>query len=67
MNERDQAEKLIRQFKKTGLVNPVPVWEPTPTAGDHARALTNEIIEEAEAERPLLEDAAKAIWNHKPV
>lgn len=59
MNEahdgRNQADKLIRGFKRTGLEAPIAEWKPTPTGGDAAR----EIVADLNADRDAtLDDIA---------
>lgn len=68
MNEpadiRRQADKLLSRFKQTGMVNPADmVWEPKPTAGDHARSLGQEIQSEREQDIEQSEEAARLYWD----
>jgi hypothetical protein len=61
---RRQAEKLQARFKQTGIVDPtVSTWEPKPTAGDHARALGNEIQSEREQDIQAADEAARMYWD----
>jgi hypothetical protein len=66
-DKRNQANALVARFKRTGLAPPIQEWVPQPTAGDHARQITNEIIEERDAELPTVEEASKEFFNGKSV
>lgn len=71
MNEehakRNQVDQLLGRFKQTGIVNPAEqVWTPAPTAGDHARALTQEIVDERNDELPQADETSRSLWNTKP-
>jgi hypothetical protein len=47
MNEahegRNQADKLVRGFKRTGLEQPIVEWQPKPTGGDAARSVVADL------------------------
>lgn len=63
MNEahdgRNQADKLVRGFKRSGLEAPVVEWQPKPTGGDAARGIVADL--NADRDGSLEGAAAKSL------
>lgn len=59
-----QVERLKRRFQSTGLINPADqAWQPKPTAGDYARALSGG-LQATEDEVAASSEQARALWGH---
>lgn len=56
---RNQSDKLVRGFKRSGLEAPVVEWKPKPTGGDAARELVSEL--NADRDGSIETAAAKSV------
>ncbi len=61
LDGRNQADQLVKRFKRTGLVSPVTEWQPTPTAGDLVREVSADLAPK-ETEVEAATETTKALW-----